>query len=30
MNTVFSVTASYYASFGWTRFMSTGSFAMSN
>jgi hypothetical protein len=30
MNTVFSVTASYYASFGWTRFMSTGYFAMSN
>jgi hypothetical protein len=30
MNTIFSTTASYYASFGWTRFMSTGAFAMSN
>jgi hypothetical protein len=30
MKLVFSAMASDYASYGWTRFMSTGAFAMSN
>jgi hypothetical protein len=30
MKLVFAKTASYYASFGWARFMSTGTFVMPN